>query len=414
MAKSKRKKPIAYVLRRFPKISETFVLNEILAIEAQGIPVVIFALMPTRDPRFHEGLSKLKANIYYLPNISEWRMLLRHNVRAARRNGKRYFRAFLYALGTLRPSLVWRFLQSGYIADKAQQLHVNHLHAHFATRATSAALLTSRITNVPYSFTAHAVDIYKTSVKREALENKIAAAKFVITVSDCNKAYLQQLANGEAQRIVRIYNGIDMDRFKPGGTPRRLQTSESARFTILTVARLVEKKGLIDLVKACAHMAQRNVPYQCVIIGKGRLRSKLNETIKETGLHDRVRILRPHTQAEIAERYRSANLFVLPCTVATDGNRDGLPVSIVEALASGLPVVSTAVTGIPEVVKHGHNGLIVPERDPAALADAIESLISDDDLYRNLCAHARDSVLSQFNLHATAAELKQLFEAYAA
>lgn len=391
------------MLRRFPKISESFVLNEILAVEAQGRAVVIFALMPTRDPRFHEDLSRLRASVYYVPDIFDLRTLLRHNVRAAKQNGKHYFSALLYALRTRKLVLIWRFLQSGYIADKAQRLRVTHFHAHFATRSASAALLASRITRVPYSFTAHAVDIYKTSVERKALARKIADASFVVTVSDCSRAYLQTIANGAAERVVRVYNGVNMERFSPNGAP------PSGPFTILSVARLVEKKGLRDLVKACASLAEQKLSFQCWIIGRGRLRSELDALITELNLRDTVHLLRPHTQIEIAKRYRSAHLFVLPCMVGSDGNRDGLPVSIVEALASGVPVVSTPVTGIPEVVRDGYNGLIVPERDPRALAEAVQSLISDKELYGRLSSHARDSVGS-FDSYATASELERLFE----
>lgn len=394
---------VAYVLRKFPVLSETFILNELLAMEARGTPVEVFSLMPCREPRFHDDLPRLKARITYVPDLGSWRALLRANVRAARRYGRRYLRALLEVLATGRPGLLWRFVQSGYVAERAVRLELRHLHAHFANRATTVASLVSRITGLPYSFTAHAVDIYKESVNPRVLATKIEGARFVVTVSECNSQYLRSVSNGAACRIVRIYNGIDLTRFAPNGG------IATEPFTILSVARLVEKKGLAVLVEACRHLREAGHEFQCWIVGKGKQRLELERRIRRWRLQAQVRLLGPHTQLEILERYHGAHLFALPCTVGADGNRDGLPVSIVEALACGLPVVTTSTTGIPEVVLDGHNGLIVPDRDPRALADAIGSLIADPARYARLCGNARSSVVGEFDREKTASRLQQLF-----
>ena len=390
---------IGYVVRRFPKISETFILNEILAMESRGHRIEIFSLLTTRDSRFHCDLGKLKANVHYVPDIFSLRTLLRYNTRSARRNGSRYYRVLGKVLRTGNPVLFWRFLQSGYIADRAQCLKLNHIHAHFANRSTSAASLASEILGIPYSFTAHAVDIYKQDVKPEILSRKIEAARCVVTVSEANKAFLEAHANGSSEKIVRIYNGIDVNRFKPAAAP------PAKPFTILAVARLVEKKGLNDLIEACHCLRERGLIFRCWIIGKGKLRRPLQALIRKRELGDTVKLLGAHSQDAVLERYRRSHLFVLPCIVGSDGNRDGLPVSIVEALSCGLPVVTTAVTGIPEVVQDLHNGLIVPEHNPQSLADSVQKLILDEALYRQLKQNARSSVVDRFDRNRTIDEL---------
>lgn len=404
MPPAERANTVGYVLRRFPVLSETFILNEILALEAQGLAVHIFSLAPPRDPRFHEDLAKLKASISYLPGIFDLKMLLRYNVKAAKRCRQRYLRALLYVAGTGKPSLVWRFLQAGYVAEKARRLHLRQLHAHFATRATSVAFLASMISQIPYSFTAHAFDIYKTNVVAKVLEKKIKDAKFVVTVSEANKTYLENIANGSDDKIFLVHNGIDLSRFVPNG-----EVPEPP-FTLLSVGRLTEKKGQAVLIEACRELRDRGVPFRCWIIGKGRLRPQLEGLIERWKLPERVQILGSYTQRKILRRYQAAHLFVLPCIIASDGNREGLPVSIVEALACGLPVVTTPVTGIPEVVSHRRNGLLTPCNDAQALADAIQSLIEDATLYERLRANARTSVVSTFDVRQTGAALRGLFD----
>ena len=395
---------VGYVLRKFPILSETFVLEEILALESAGVPVHIFSLARPSDPRFHESLARLKAPITYVPEISDIRTLLRANRRAAKRHKRRYVRTLRYTLAKHDLTLFWRFLQAGYVATEARRRGVSHFHAHFATRATSVAFMVSQMTRIPYSFTAHAYDIFKAGVNLRALARKIHKARFVVTISEFNKSYLQHIPPASADKVVRIYNGIDLERFTPAEAP------PETFFTIVAVARLVEKKGLPVLIEACARLQERGVDFRCCIIGKGRLRPQLQSLIEQHGLQERVQLLGALKQGEVLERYRSAHLFALPCVVSSDGDRDGLPVSIVEALACGLPVISSPVTAIPEVVHHEQNGLLVPEGNADALADALESVIRNRLLYERLRANARRSVTSTFDTTQTAAQLARLLK----
>ncbi len=402
--KSKNTTGIGYVLRKFPVLSETFVLHEILALEARGIPVHIFSLERPNDPRFHEDLGKLKANITYLPRPKGFVTLWKHNVRAARRCGRSYFRALGYALMHASPTLLWRVVQAAYVANHAHKLGLHHFHSHFANRPTSVAFFASMISGIPYSFTAHAADIFRTRMNRKALAKKIERAKFVVTVSEFNKKFLEALAGKSAKKIIRIYNGIDLNRFIPNGV---LQTSP---FTLLCVSRLVEKKGLHVLIEACGLLRDRNVAFQCWIVGSGLLAGRLESQIRQRKLNHQVKLLGPHSHLEVLKRYHTAHLYTLPCVISPDGNRDGLPVSIVEALACGLPVITTPMTGIPEVVHHGENGLLVPVGNAQALAEAAESVIRDSQLYERLKSNARPSVESSFDQRKTIEMLSDLFK----
>ena len=394
---------VGYVVRRFPALSETFVLNEILEVETQGVKVEVFSLLQPRDSRYHPGVAKLAGPIRYLPALDDIASLLRYNRRAHQRFGRRYRRLLLYCVTRFRPALIWRFLEAAYVAERAASTGVSHFHAHFASRTATVARLASKLSGIPYSFTAHAFDIYKKSIDRKVLAGKVRDATFVIAVSDVARRFLAGLVPEAAQRIERVYNGIDLDRFAPAEQP------QGGPFTILTVARLQEKKGLGDLVEACAKLREQGLTFRCRIIGQGRLRPVLKERIAELGLDSEVRLLGVMTQDRIVEEYAGADLFVLPCVVGEDGNQDGLPVSIVEALASGVPVITTAVAGIPEAVLDGVNGRIVPQRAPAALAEAIADLIENREALARLAAAARPHVAERFDKHRTARRLGELF-----
>lgn len=395
---------IGYVLRKFPVLSETFILNELLELETRGQPLHIISLMRPNDPRFHEDLPKLKARVTYLPQPHELGKLLRYHGRLARSDAKRYSRALLYAATRFNPKFGWRFVQSAFVANEVRRMKLVHLHAHFANSPATVALLASKLTGVPFSFTAHATDIFKYKVNPQALANKVEASRFVVTVSDFNKTHMERTTETSGNKIVRLYNGIDLERFAPNGTP------PCRPFRIVCVARLVEKKGLPILIDACRRLRDRGFDFRCEIVGKGRLRSELNSLVKRHKLSKYVSLVGPQSQLEVLERYHSAHLYVLPCIIGTDGNREGLPVSIVEALACGLPVVTTPVTGIPEVVHDRHNGLIIPPGDSEILATAIETLIRDPALYEQLRRNARPSVAARFDRRETAAVLHELLE----
>jgi glycosyltransferase involved in cell wall biosynthesis len=260
------------------------------------------------------------------------------------------------------------------------------------------------MTRIPYSFTAHAMDIYKTHIQRKTIARKIRHADFVVTVSDFNKRFLESIAPECSEKIVKVHNGIHMDLF------REITVPVEGPFTFLCVARFVEKKGHAVLLKACRRLQQRGIDFRCLLAGAGRFERDIDDQIREYRLQNCVRILGALNQNEVLKSYRNSQAFVLPCIVGADGNRDGLPVSIVEALACGLPVVTTPMTGIPEVVRHQQNGLLVPSNDADALAAAMEKLVHDADLFHHLKKNTRDSVEREFDFERTISRLLMLFE----
>lgn len=397
---------IAYVLKMYPRFSETFIVNEILELERQGVEVRIYSLHLPDDGRFHPALARVKAGVIYAPQYPEMepeRVRAAHAaVAAAHPAAYAALRAEVEAIG--EPYALKRFLQAGVIAAHLLENPVDALHAHFASSATRVANHITRLTGVPYSFTAHAKDIFHQEVNRASLQRKIAEARFVVTVSRFNQAYLQQQIQRDAPGDVRcLYNGIDLEHFRPDPVIRR----ESA--LILAVGRLVEKKGFDLLVNACALLARRGLDFRCEIVGKGDQHDALAAQIAALNLAERVKLVGPRPQDEVRAAYQRAAVFALPCRIGRDGNRDGLPTVLLEALACGLPVVTTPVTGNPEIVSDGVNGRLVPENDPVALADALADVLQDHTQWRHMSLGARLKVERDFNVRHNVAQLRQWY-----
>lgn len=394
---------IGYILRKFPVLSETFILNEMLELERLGVQLEIFSVERSNDSRFHQSLSRLRAEIHYIPDVLNWKSLLKHKREAQNQFGRSYRQTFYYLLRHFSPSLCLRFFQSCYVANMASRLNVDHFHAHFATRATTVAFFASKMSSIPFSFTAHAVDIFKESLSKKALAKKMEGAKKIVTVSEFNKKYLSQISPIQSEKITKIHNGIDLERFFP------VEDASCARFTFLCVARMVEKKGHLVLLEACHLLKEWEVNFQCVFIGKGPLLEKIKKKIRELGLKKHVTVLGAQSQEEVLRYYHASHAFVLPCVEGADGNKDGLPVSIVEALACGLPIITTPMTGNPEVVKDCENGLLVPFSDSVATAKAMERLIKDREFYTQLQQKTRSSVVDAFDQEKTIQSLVKVF-----
>jgi glycosyltransferase involved in cell wall biosynthesis len=400
--------PIGYILKMYPRFSETFVLSELLELERQGVELHIFSLKNPADGLFHADVSRLQAPITYLPE-SPLRAPIAYA--AAHRqvfgwNRRRYTNLLLRiswrALKRRRPRALKRFLQAGYIAPLVRRQGIAHVHAHFASTAASVALHLHELAGVTYSFTAHAKDIYRDSVDPESLGRKLASARFAVTVSDFNRRHLADLNGGGA--LFRIYNGLDLEQFSPNDrVPERPPL-------VLAVGRLIEKKGFADLIRACALLSGEGREFRCRIVGKGPLRDALCELIQELGLEERVELAGPMPREALLEEYRRASVLVAPCVVGADGNRDGLPTVITEAMALGVPVVATDVTGIPELVEEGRTGSLVPQRDSGALAGAIRRVLDDPGAAEVLARAGRERVEERFDLRANVAQLRALLE----
>ncbi|MDY7080491.1 MAG: glycosyltransferase family 4 protein [Chloroflexota bacterium] len=273
------------------------------------------------------------------------------------------------------------FMRFAYWAYELKRHGVTHLHAHWATEATTAAMIFSWLSGLPFSFTSHAYDIF---VSPEYLDRKLAEAQFAITVSEYNKRYLMdQYGSGHESKIHIIRPVIDIRRF----TPRPPRSEYQSRLSILSVGRLVEKKGYLFLIEACRILRQRGIDFVCRIAGEGQDRPLLEDAIKRHGLEMSIDLPGDLPHEAIQPLLEQVTVFVLPCVIARDGDRDAMPQVLAEAMAREVPVISTTVVGLGELVRDGA-GLLVPPRDAQALADAIERIGSADEETREVMGKA--------------------------
>jgi glycosyltransferase involved in cell wall biosynthesis len=277
------------------------------------------------------------------------------------------------------------------------------VHSHFAHDPTLIALLVKRLTGTTFSFTAHARDLYQTPAR--ALAERIREATAVVTCCRPNVDYLEQIAPDAASGKIRLlYYGIDLDAFRPNGR----HSGGRELPLIVSVGRLVEKKGFADLIAACATVKDAGHRFRCVIHGDGPLRAELARAVASTGLTDSVTLAGACPHAEIRRALAQADVFALTPIVADDGDRDGLPNALLEAMACGLPVVSTAVAGIPEAVIHDETGLLAQPGDVAAIARHLIALLTDDELCRRLGVQARQACTEHFDRERNARRLASL------
>lgn len=389
---------IGYVVKRYPRFSETFIVNEVLAHERAGVPVTIFAVRRVNEPFFQTILGEVRSPVRYISDSAPKAEGLWQALHAGARALPDFWRHYEASADEDLADVV----QAIHLALEARAAGVTHFHAHFATVATSVARLAARFAGIGYTLTAHAKDIFHEDIDAEQLRTKLAEAAAVVTVSDFNIDFLDRVHALRPPHVARIYNGLRLDEFawsSPVARPRR----------IVAVGRLVEKKGFATLVQACALLRDKGHAFNCEIIGDGPLRGALEAQIAQLGLGAMVRLAGALPRPDVVAALQSAAVSALPCIVADDGDRDGLPTVLVEAMALGTPCVSTDVTGVPEVIRQGETGLCVPQRDAAALAGALAALLEEPALRERLSRGARALIERDFDVDRNAAMLRNLF-----
>jgi colanic acid/amylovoran biosynthesis glycosyltransferase len=389
---------IGYVLKMYPRFSETFIVNEILAHEAAGIDLEIFSLKPPLDGRFHESLAHVRAPVTYLKTGA----FKGATVWAALNEASAHLPGLWDEMTQLVRVDVDDAMHAVELACHVRNRAITHLHAHFGSVATTVARLAASIAGISYSFTAHAKDIFHEDVDPADLAAKLREAASVVTVSDFNLSYLRSQYGAAAANAVRIYNGLDLERF-----PYRAPIDRPP--VVVAVGRLVEKKGFPVLIDACRFLRRAGHRFRCRIVGTGPLEDELRVQIEAGRLEGCVELAGPRPQEEVRGIVGNASVLAAPCVIATDGNRDGLPTVLLEAMALGTPCVATDVTGIPEIVKHGQTGLLVPQRDAHALADSMASLLDEAELRTSLASSARSMIEKNFDIHRQAETLRQEF-----
>ena len=396
---------IAYLVGRFPKLSETFVADEMDALERQGVGIELYALLPGRDPVARA--STLRDPIIAGPPSPRFVAALGYWLL---RSPRRLLGTCLLALLRHRDS-PRRLAQSVFTVTAALVLakrmrggRVEHVHAHFATHAALAAWVIHRLTGIPYSFTAHADDVF---VRHPMLEEKVREAAFVVTVSEFNRRFLlRELGESARARLRVVHCGVATDTFAPARVAAR---EPDAPFTILCVGRLEEKKGQRLLLEACRRLDERGLVFRCQLVGEGREHEALHRLRETLGLGNRVELLGARPREQIRDLLARADVFVLPSVVLPGGRAEGIPVALMEAMAMQRPVVSTRTSGIPELVEDGCTGTLVDPGDPDALAEALFAVHTDPERAARLAREGRRVVCERFDLHRNARRLRRVF-----
>ncbi len=395
---------IGFLVKNYPKLSETFILNEILELERQGINLHIFSLRKRTDRRAHPGVAQVKAPVTYLPTMlpnfdpADETLLIETQLQALQQDAATYFDAMQFYLSRQEDRRLHEFMQGIYLADQMRQLNITHLHVHFANVPTATAEIAQFFHPIPYSITAHAKDIYLSDPA--ALDRRMAKAEFVLTCTDFNRRHLEGISTSRTP-IHLSYHGLDLTRFQP--QPR---TTSNEVPLILSVGRFCEKKGFPYLLKALSILKKVGQPFRSVIVGYGELEQQIRQQIIDFNLAGEVTIVGKLTQDKLIGYYHQTDAFVLPCLVTDDGDRDGIPNVLLESMAMEIPVISTDISGISELVDNNYNGVLVPEKDALALAQALESLLRQPELRQRMGKAGRESVLAQFGLAQNVGQVK--------
>jgi len=411
MTPSANKLKVAYILKRFPRLSETFILNEILELERRGVEVHIFSFLKPNDGKFHAKVASLKATVRYFDDLdprkwhdftaAEWPLLAADSERIWELLRESFERGDSNRINELWWG-VW-------IAAQAKRLGIHHLHSHFGTMSSTVTWFASRVSGVPFSFTVHAKDIYFYDMSTHRLREKLRDAARVVTVTNYNRDYLlEEVPELPADRLRVIYNGIDLAHFKPDATvPREAGL-------IVSVGRLIPKKGFDDLLDACALLKQRGIPFRCAIVGEGPDEPALLQQRRALDLDAEVEFVGALSQDEVLALMRRADVLALGCKEGPDKNRDALPTVLLEALGAGLPVVSTDFSGIPEIVESGVEGFLVPPGDAKALGEALARVLQDPQLRARLAVAGRAKASERFDVQRNADALVEIYATSAA
>jgi glycosyltransferase involved in cell wall biosynthesis len=400
---------IAYIMSRFPHLPETFILREMDELTRQGWDIALYPLIRQEQETVHEEARKWLSRIRPLPLFS-WRTLFA-NLHTVFRQPAVY--ASLWARTLLESwrdpaMLVKSFIllpEAVYAAQAMQQEEIDHVHAHYATFPAFAAWIIHQLTGISYSVTVHAHDIF---VSQTMLRCKLQKAAFIAAISEYNREYLTTMVGDEIPDKTHIIHcGIEPQMYRPSLLARKPDDP----LEIIHIGSLQPYKGQRYLIEACYQLRERRVPFRCQIIGGGEEQACLTEMIEALELQSVVHLLGSKTQQEIAGLLPKAHCYVQPSIITPSGKMEGIPVALMEAMACRLPVVATAISGIPELVRAGETGFLVPPADAQALADALTAVYEQPERAAYLAENGRSLVLQSFVLRSNVAQLADLFTA---
>lgn len=400
---------LGMILKGYPRISETFISNEIFLLEQLGFSIHLISMRHPRGSFAHKSVTKIQAEVDYLPEtlLLPLPKFLYHNIQLAIKRPRVYFEAFKTAIRrffrTHKSATFKHLLQAGYLVHRLlPRRNIIHLHAHFAHSPASVAMFAAGLSGLPFSFTAHAKDIYTSNPKQ--LAEKLGLARFAVTCTDYNRRYLNSLSIPGKTPIYRVYHGIDLNLF----SMQAADIAPSAPFRILTIARLTRKKGLHTVLRAIRTLVDDGMPMEHTLIGDGEDRKTVLSLIKTLNLEKTVQWIGTQPHDVVLDYYRRADLFVLGCEIAPNGDRDGIPNVILESMAMGVPVVTTGVSAIPEVIENNRTGLLVSPGSCEEMASAMKRLLTDAPLRNRIIDHAREKV-RHFNNQTLTNDLAEIY-----
>lgn len=406
-------RPVAYVLGTFPQASQTFIAREIRGLRHAGLPLLVFALARRSPDVLEEADREWYTDVRFAPLFLA-PAVLAANIAFALGTPARYVRT-LAALLALphRPRIlavraVALFMTAAWIARAIERAGgCRQVHAHFALAQTEVAMAVAGLLGCPFSFTAHARDIYATP---SALQEKIRRARVVVTCTAYNVDHLRGLCpDMPPGHIQLVHHGVDVEGASRVSA-RRAAGDDASRPLILAAGRLVAKKGFDTLIEACGLLRGRGVDFGCRIFGTGPMLDDLRRRARTADVDSLVELPGWAPAGAFLEALGDAAVFAMPSRVAAGGDRDGIPNVVLEAMAAGLPVVATGVSGIPEAVHHEVTGLLVEPDNAVALADALQRTLADESLRRRFGAAARERIAEEFTLQAASCRLGSLFQ----
>ena len=386
---------IGFLSNYFPSLTETFIYREAFELKRNGFKLKFFSLRkPDSKKISKEALIFYNNTFYLLPMVlshfikSHFKFFFMNPykyintcirmINGTHKNNKDRVRSFLH------------FAEGVVLANKMIEESIQHVHAHYASQAASVARVIYLLTNITYSISAHAHDIWYDQL---LLPEKLNEAIFISCCSDFGRKWLlKQSKNDLSHKIMLIYHGLDVEKFVPPNNERKRKKN-----LILSIGRLTEQKGFSDLIEACSILNKENYQFYCIIIGEGELRQKLEEQIVKNNLLFKVKLMGAMYQDKIKKYYDKAWIFVLPCVDTKDGNRDGIPNVILESMAKKLPVITTDNSGQPEIIENGVNGILVSPHSPKMIAEAIKLLSNNNVLREKIKVNAYNKITKDFN-----------------
>ena len=399
--------PIAYVMSRFPKLTETFILYELLALKDEGVDIRVFPLLRERQRLVQPEAVPLVEDAVYLPFVSP--AIMASNLRLLLTRPRRYLGALVALIRDTVGSANYLF---GGLAIFPKVVHmarlmeaagIVHVHCHFSNHPAAAGFVVHRLTGIPYSFTAHGSDLH---VDRHMLCRKTVEAAFVVAISEDNRRVIErECGPHSANKVDVIHCGVDTATFAPPAGGDSAAAVDPRPLTVTSIGTLHEVKGQAYLVEACRQLAEAGIGFRCRIVGEGPDEPMLRALVDRHGLGDRIAFEGSRTRSEIASILRDTDILVAPSVPTSSGRREGIPVVLMEGMSAGVAVVASRLSGIPELVRDGETGLLVPPRDATAIAEAIRRLHDDPRLRERLGTAAREHVLEQFDVRTNARRL---------